>query len=377
MGSEEYGKTRKKSRKARRRKARKVLLIIEIIVLIILLGFLYIMLKFGRIDFQDIGETTKNEVTKESQEVLKGYENIALFGVDNRSNGQYDGGNSDSIMIASINNDTKEVKIVSVYRDTCMDVDGEGKLRKCNYAYNHGGAKAAVNMLNRNLDMDISDYVAVDFYALAECVDAVGGLDLTISEKEASVMNKEYISYTSDIVGKKSKKVQAGESVHCDGIQTVSYCRVRYTASGDFGRAARQRIVLQKLIAKMKSANILELNNLIDSLFDDISTSLSVGEITSLASAVRDYTLAATYGYPYKKAGINPGKTYGDLVVPCTVEDNVKQLYSDLFGEQDHQASSTVKNISEKIETFTGLGADDANDYKAEYEDASGDAVVD
>ncbi len=371
--------TRRKSRKAKRRRARKILLIIEIIILIILLGALYIMLKFGKIDFRDIGETVQNEISDESKLTLKGYTNIAFFGIDNRSNGNYDTGQSDVIMICSINNDTKEIRLVSIYRDTLMDVDGNGKYRKANYAYARGGAKNAINMLNRNLDMDIKDFVTVDFNAVSEAVDAVGGIDLEITDDEINPPGHHpginaYIDEVAKVTGRKSSHVEAGTQ-HVDGVQATAYCRLRYTASMDFGRAARQRIVVQKLMDKVKTANVFELNSLVDAVFDDISTSYTAAELIQLASAVKDYSLAGTAGYPFTKKTDNVSKAIGDAVVPCTVDSNVKQLYQYLFGEQDHECSSTVSNINAEIIGKTGFTEADAVQYDASFEDASGTSV--
>lgn len=371
--------SRKKSRKARRRKARKVLLIIEIIVLILLLLLLFVMLKFGRIDFQDIGETITNPISEESQITLKGYTNIAFFGIDNRSNGDYGTGQSDVVMICSINNDTKEIRIVSVYRDTMMDVDGSGKYRKCNYAYAHEGVEGAINMLNRNLDMDIKDFVAVDFNAVAEAIDAVGGIDLEITEAELnpggghSGLN-DYINEVAEVTGREGGHLKAGLQ-HVNGVQATAYCRMRYTASMDFGRAARQRVVLQRLFEKVKQANLLELNSLVDAVFDDISTSYTAAELMSLASAVKDYTMAGTAGYPFTKATAELPQPIGSVVVPCTVDSNVKQLYEYLFNETDHECSSTVENINAEVIGKTGLSEADAIDYDASFEDASGSSV--
>ena len=125
---------KKLTRSQKRRKKRKTILIIEVIVLLLLLAALFLWLKVGLINWDDLKDLKTNNLDEETQELLDDYTTIALFGVDNRSNGNYDTGNSDSIMICSINNNTKEVKLVSVYRDTCLDVDGDETFRKCNYA---------------------------------------------------------------------------------------------------------------------------------------------------------------------------------------------------------------------------------------------------
>lgn len=353
-------KKRKLSRKARRRRRRKIFLIVEIIVLLLLLLFLFAWLKLGLINFTDLTNFAQNNLDAESREMLSGYTNIACFGVDNRSNGDYDTGNSDSIIIVSINNDSKEVKLMSVYRDTAMDVDGEGTIRKCNYAYNHGGAKEAVDMLNRNLDLNIDKYVAVDFYALVDAIDAVGGVTIEVSPQEAAIMNQSYIDYTSEITGVKSSHVEAGTQT-LDGVQAVSYCRVRYTAGGDFMRASRQRIVLQALVNKVKDASPAQLNKLVEAVFPNISTNIKLSTMLSLATAMSDYTIASSSGFPFALTTGTYGSK-GSLDIPCTLASNVTEEYKYLFGE-DHTPSETVQDISDSIEKFSGKDESDAVDY--------------
>ena len=187
----------------KRKKRRRRILIAELVILVLLIGGVYVGSKLGMINFSQLIAGT-NALDEETRKLMEGYTTIAVFGVDNRSNGDYDTGNSDVIMLANINNETKEVKLVSVYRDTAMDVDGDGTLQKCNYAYNHGGPDEAVEMLNRNLDLDIDGYVSADFYALADVVDALGGVEIDLTNEEAAIMNQSYIHFVEDVVGRKS-----------------------------------------------------------------------------------------------------------------------------------------------------------------------------
>ena len=362
-GGNGHGK-KKMTRSQMKRKKRKRLLIIEVIVLIIVLAFLLVWLKLGKISWDDLKNLRVNKLDKETEELLDGYTNIALFGVDNRSNGNYDSGNSDSIMVCSINNKTKEVKLISVYRDTSLDVDGDRTFRKCNYAYNHGGPQQAIEMLNRNLDLNIQKYVSVDFYALAEAVDALGGVQVDITEDEAYYMNGAggYIAATAAVTGATPRNVSVGTQT-LDGVQAVAYCRIRYTSGGDFGRAERQRTILQAMVAKLGDANIGELNNLVTAVFDDIGTNLKLNQIIGMASKMKDYKLVETRGFPYSMKTNDFGGSLGSLVVPCTLESNVKALHKDLFGNEDMEVSEEVSDISQQIQNFSGFGEGDALDY--------------
>ena len=337
-------KGKKMTRSQKRRKRRKTILIIEVIVLLLLLAGLFLWLKVGLINWDDLKNLKTNNLDEETQDLLDDYTTIALFGVDNRATGNYDSGNSDSIMICSINNNTKEVKLVSVYRDTCLDV--------------HGGPQEAIEMLNRNLDLNIQKYVSVDFYALAEAVDALGGIELDITDEEASYMNGVggYIAMTAEITGRKGGNVSVGHQT-VNGVQAVAYCRIRYTAGGDFGRAERQRTVLEQMVAKLDGASLSELNDLVD-----IGTNFTMTQIISMATSMKDYQLAGTAGFPFAKRTGNFG-SQGSLVVPCTLESNVKYLHAYLFGNEDAQLSDELVKISDDIVNFTGYTQDDALDY--------------
>lgn len=240
----------KKISKKQRRKRKLILFIVEIIILIIVAGALYVYSKLNLFNRKELDQSKvgKNEVSKETQQTFEGNTTIALFGLDNRDQGVYDTGNSDVIMVMNINNDTKEVSLVSVYRDTYLNIAGEGeeeKFRKANAAYSAGGAEQAVTMLNRNLDLDIDNYVAFDFKSVAEAIDILGGVEIDIeSQAEMDYLN-DYISYTSEYVGGSDEMIDHLGKQTLNGVQAVSYARIRYTAGGDFKRAERQRRVLK------------------------------------------------------------------------------------------------------------------------------------
>ena len=361
--TQEERKLQRQIIKKRRKKRRRRILTIELLVLVILAVLVWGMNKLGKIHFTGALEVKTNDLDAKTEEMLSGYTTIALFGVDNRSTGNYESGNSDSIMIASINNDTKEISIVSVMRDSLFDVDGEGKYRKANYAYNHGGPEEAVNMLNRNLDLDIKDYVAVDFKALADAVDAVGGVDIHVDKETADAM-MDCWTETEEVVGRNSKIVKADTSTQTlDGVQALCYARTRHTSGNDFRRASRQREVVEQLITKTKKASAGQLNKLIDSMFSEIGTSMSVTDLIGLATGVQSYTLKQQLGFPFNCATKTLPSPLGSIVVPCTLESNVKLLYQQIYGESDYQVSSGVSERSRKIVKISGCTEKDAKDY--------------
>ncbi len=352
-------KTKAVSKKQIRRKRRRRILIIELFLLLMLLGILFVWNKFRLIQWNDIGTIGTNSLDKRTEEILKGYTTVAIFGVDNRTVGDYKGGNSDSIMVCSIDNDTKEVRLMSVFRDTYLDV-GKGSFKKCNAAYSNGGPEQAMKMLNKNLDLDIQNYVAVDFKAVVDAVDAVGGIELEVLNSEVETLNM-YIPEIEKVTKKSSPRVSAGYQT-LNGVQALAYCRIRYTAGDDFRRAQRQRTVLSLLVDKAKSSGPVQLNSLVDAIFPEVSTSLSLGECLELAAAMSDYEITDNIGWPTQPRTAELGSK-GSVVVPCTLYTNVSRAHEFLYKAYEYEPTEEVKSISDKIKNETGFDADDAIDY--------------
>ena len=341
-------------RKKRRMSGRKkiTLFVAELLLLLVVVAIVVVWHNFsgliGKIQFDDqltSSEAGVNEDIEESSMLSMGkYTNIALFGLDNRSSAKYDSGNSDSIMIASINNDTKEIKIASVYRDTYL-----------NAAYARGGVKNAVRCLNENLDLNIVNYVCVDWNALVEAIDALGGVEIKITDDEVEKINY-YVNDTARCTDAKPHEVTESGTVTLDGIQATSYARIRYDKGMDMLRASRQRIVLQAMMKKVKKADFSTLTNICNVVFDDIQTSLSLKDILYLAKSVTSYELAATAGFPSDVALITMKKE--EVEVPVDLYSNVVTLHEFLFDEKDYVASQTVQNRNNAISEKTGVTID-------------------
>ena len=275
---------RRRKKRRKKKKSRKIVLFVfEILLLAILLVAAYFIGMVNRVKYENMSETEagiNDDLSKDTLESLEGYTNIAVFGLDNRSANNYQEGNSDVVMIASIDNKTKNVKLVSVYRDTFLSVGG-GTYFKCNNAYARGGAKQAVQMLNSNLDLDIKEYVCVDWAAVVEVIDDLGGLDLNITQGEMNQINK-YKKDVDGVTGKNTPNVTQYGLVHLDGTQATTYARIRKLSGDDFKRASRQRIVLQAMLEKAKKANPATLVKICNSVVvrsakKRMSSPLSVG----------------------------------------------------------------------------------------------------
>ena len=307
--------------------------------------------------------------TEYKEEVLEGYTNIALFGLDNRSAGKYDKGRSDSIIIASINNKTKDVKLVSVYRDTYLSV-GDGKFKKANTAYT-GGVKKAVQMLNSNLDLDITEYVCVDWVALIEAIDALGGVEIDVTSSEVTYINK-YVKDMNKEIGSDKDLIEGKGLQTLSGVQATAYARIRYTSGNDFKRASRQRIVIEAMLNKAKQADINTLLNICKVVFDDISTTLSLDEILDLAKDVANYSIETSAGFPYALVTRDLSGS-GDSVVPVDLEANVSKLHYTLFGTENYKPSYAVHAISQAIMQKTGVDENTKPYPMGDYENNAGE----
>lgn len=347
------------TKKKKKAKKKTLILIIEVIVLLLLSVALFVTVKLTKIskDRTSMKDVEVNEdISAESQAIMEDYTTIALFGLDNRSNGDLASGRSDVIMLASINNKTHAVDLVSVYRDTYLDVGGS-TFRKCNEGYAKGGPTQAVTMLNKNLDLNISDYVTVDFNAIIECVDLLGGVELTVTDDEASLM-KGYMDELNKLTGHSSEYLPSGGTYTVDGVQACAYARIRYGGGDDYRRTERQRTVIAAMVNKAKKSNILTLNKVINAMFSDIQTSFTNTELLSLAASLFSYDIGESTGFPFEKNTIKLDGP-GDVVVPCDLSTNVTELHQLLYNDTGYVPSSTVKNNSAQITTNTGFTVGD------------------
>ena len=271
-----------------------------VLLCLVFAGMAYVYAMWNKIDTQVIqaDDLIINEEVKQNKEVDlgDGYTNVALFGVDSRDGNLGEGNRTDCIIVASLNNETKEIRMVSVYRDTLLDLS-EGTYQKCNAAYSYGGPVMAINMLNMNLDLDIEDYVTVDFGAIADAIDLLGGVEIDIQEEEIAPLNK-YINETTRSAGKEAHRVEQSGLQLLDGSQATTYARIRSTAGGDFTRTERQRLVIEKMFEKALKADLGTINAIIDEVFPQVSTSFTLQEILTYAAAYSEYTLGDNMGFP-------------------------------------------------------------------------------
>lgn len=359
------GKTAAAARREKKKQKRIILFIVEILVLAVLVAVLYTVLKADNI--QKIQVDEENIVTKvnenvENNESLKGYRNIALFGVDSREGDLGKGTRSDSIIIASINEDSGDIKLCSVYRDTYLNLSNDS-YNKCNSAYAKGGPEQAIIMLNMNLDLNITDYVTIGFDGLTGVIDALGGVYVDISEAEISHLNNYQISMvgtTSDgqtftaTEGVDYTAVTSAGYQKLNGLQATAYCRIRHVGD-DFERAQRQREVLAAVMDEAQKASVADLNKILNEVLPHVATSLDVDEMAAMLSNVTKYSITGSDGFPFEShraTGKVGGK--GSCVIANNLAQNVEMLHEFLFEQTDYAVSPQVQSYSDKIAADTG-----------------------
>ena len=349
---EEFNERKKK----KMNKGLKIFLIILLILFIIVAGlgvagYTFVNGKIGKMQKENI-DTTAVGINEETKQELKGYRNIALLGIDSRADDYGLGNRSDCMMIASINQETNEIKLISVYRDTYVYVmeNGTKRLDKITHAYSYGGAPNTLKSLNEAMDLNITEFVTVNFDAVIAAVDSLGGVYIDIDKSEIKYVN-DYIDATSESSGVKSSHITHSGRQKLDGVQAVSYTRVRYTAGGDYKRTERMRTVVEAMLSKAKTLNVGQLNSFADTILPKIRTNISTSEIWGLIPKLASFKVTESIGWPYDTKGITLDRWYG---VPVTLQSNVERLHKEAFEQEDYEASDTVKEMSAAIVKKTG-----------------------
>jgi LCP family protein required for cell wall assembly len=282
--------------------------------------------------------------------VQKGYWNIALFGVDaNTPSELIKGSRSDSIMIASVNLDTGDIKLVSLYRDSFMNIGSDNYTKIC-HAYHYGGAAQAIQALNTNLDMDIKDFITVGYQALSKAIDGLGGVYIEVDEAELEHINNYQIGVAQVLKTDYQEVEKAGYQL-LNGLQASAYCRIRQTAGSDFMRATRQREVIQAMEDQAKKKDPAVLADIFGDILGDIYTSLNQADVLELLPHILDYRIVSEDGFPGSdmRLNVNVGGI-GSSEVPDTLEDNAIWLHQFLFPEQNYEPSDRVIEYSEVTE---------------------------
>lgn len=284
--------------------------------------------------------------------------NIAVFGVDSRDMKDDSGSRSDAIVVMSIDNIHRKVRMFSVYRDTLLDLGKDTGLDKVTHAYYYGGAQQAVASLNRNLDLDINKAVVINWKSVADLVDSLGGIKINVRDSELDEINH-YVGGTAKAVGSEAVPLKSAGMQTLNGAQAVTYARIRKDAArGDYRRNERMKTVMKKTFKKMKKAGPLKLLAVSNKTAPEIRTNMSA--LTLLVTAF-NFKLCTidnkTRGWPYRVEGWtgNPGNGYAWYGPPKNLANNVSKLHAEFFGQKNYTPSDKVKEISDNIMNVTGV----------------------
>ncbi|WP_461873265.1 LCP family protein [Fusicatenibacter sp.] len=374
-------KNYKKSRKYKKMRRRKIIFGVEIAVLLILSGILFVYAWINRSmdqmnqDTLDTSQIQINSEVKANTDLsqMSGTQVIALVGVDARGvegSELAESMNSDTIILCCIDHDKQEIRMVSIMRDTWMNMakytDEYYEFDKANSAYNRGGPESMLSMLNTNLDLALSDYVTVNFKALADAIDVLGGLDIEMTNAECVHANN-YNREVSEAQGVEYEAIPYDEDLgddysevrHVSGALATSYARIRYGGGDDAKRTSRQRIVINLMVQKLKQ-NPTKIPEILDKVMGNVSTSLTKNEILELGMHAVTYTMGTSYAYPFQLCyGENVVNALGeDVVIPVTLEFNVRELHEYLYPGLSYEPSAAVTEYSDYIARKSGYDED-------------------
>lgn len=297
-------------------------------------------------DDDKLGIVAKEEVNMDEEQLKvyeekqKGVQNILLIGVDEDG---YDGGRSDVMMIISLDSNHNAMKLTSVMRDTLSYIPSSQTYQKLNHSYMEGGPLETMKAVNRNLDLNIRDFVVFDFEAVAKAVDLIGGYPVYLDSGEAYDMSN-YGEYYE------------GEQV-LDGAGAILYMRVRYNSGGDQGRNQRQRDLIVYLLEYAKSMGRREMVGFAKEMMPTIRTSYSFSDIEKLMDiydGMKEGLKTEQYSFPFDYEGV----TLGDglwYAVPATMRSNVVTLQENIFASDSYVPSVIVDDISTSIENISGV----------------------
>lgn len=363
---DEYGTGRKKRRpekmpKAHRKRRVPAPLLAFLIALVLCAaaavgGFAVVMATVSSAQHIDLNE---DELGMDSTAAasIDGYRNIAILGTDARADDDESEVRSDAIIVASINEETNEVKLFSVFRDTLLDVGDEG-LDKITHAYFYGGAQQSLYTLNKNLDLNIDEVVVINWKTVADVIDSVGGIEIDVQESELEELNK-YIPETAKNVDGPDDKVESAGKQTLNGVQAVTYARIRKDAvTGDYRRNERMKIVFSQTFKAVKKAGPLKMLSVAKNAMPEVKTNIESMEIIKLMANMKSFDMTdSTTGFPYDVGSWTgyAAAGYAWYGPPINLSNNVSKLHEQFFDQKDYTPSETVQEISEEISALTGL----------------------
>lgn len=331
-----------------------------LVVLLVLIGvcaagaYYFIDTQLSKFDYV---ETDYEEfgIDEGIAEKLDGYRNIAILGTDERQGESEDTARTDAIIIATVNESTGDITLTSIMRDSYLLMDsryGESILDKATHAHAFGGPVNTCKMLNQSLDLNISEFLVMDWVSVADTVDALGGITIDVQENELADLNK-WGPETAANTGREWTEITSTGEQRLDGVQAATYCRIRKTSGGDPGRTERMKKVVMAVLAEAKS-HPTKITSVTDSVLPEIRTNMNTSAFTSLIPKLLDFNISKSVGYPFNYWGgiMDDGIWYA---VPTTLEENNARLHEEVFGDTDYQMSNKAAEINQKIINETGI----------------------
>lgn len=351
---------RDKKKKARRTRII-TMVIVELLTLVCIFGFGFVyryMHMTADVAF-DVSKVRNDNIDISQKQKMSGYWTVAVFGVDSRNGDVGKGANADVQIIANVNMGTGDITLTSVYRDTYLNLGKGDRYSKSNAAYAEGGPEQAVAMLNKNLDLDIENYVTFNWKAVADVIDLLGGVEIDVSKAAFYYMNA-YIHETCLKSGISAQNpaamyIKKAGPQHLNGVQAVAYARLRYMDS-DFERTKRQREVISQCLDLAKKTDLATLTKIIDTVLPQVAFNIDTADIIELAKGISRYNIRESVGFPKDLKDQMMGKK-GACVIPATLESNVVWLHSVLFADENYTVSDAVKRYSQKISDDSGYYA--------------------
>lgn len=332
-----------KKRPSRVKRWQKILICVLAVLLLVLGGgYFFAMSKLSKIH-----KDNDLDLSSLTQVQVPGYRNIVLLGIDTRDMSVVEGTRSDTIMIASINETSKGVTVTSIYRDTMLKMGDWDSYEKATHAHAYGGAEMTLQMINQAMDLDATEYILFNFKAVADAVDAVGGLTVDVKDYEVDELNKITI-HTAGVLGVSDYALSDGPGEQTlDGVQAVAYGRIRKGVGDDYKRTERARDVMELLLEKVRGMSVSELNNLLDIVLPQVRTNLTNTQIMDLLADINKYKVEDSFGFPFQKYAM-----YVDgasVVAPLDLEADVIRWHEKVFGQVDYEISPDAKEISDHI----------------------------
>jgi len=316
-------------RKKRKKSGFKRFLFFAAVLLAVLLGGWYLLLGkiYGKMDYQ-AAESFTRQPWKET-----GVTNILLIGSDAREN--VEGSRSDAMILLTISSKTKKIYMTSLLRDIYVEIPEHGGNR-LNAAYAYGGPELLMETINQNFDISVNRYVLVNFEAFANLVDAVGGIELSLTSEELEYVNAYLVEYnviTNRPEGTDYMDVSGEGTVHLNGPQALAYSRNRYIGT-DFGRTERQRKVLSEVLGRLPGALLSNPSGLMDGLLPNLTTNLTMQECYALSfQGIRLLSWEIEQGSVPLEGTYEAADIRGMSVLQIDFDQNKEYLHRIMYGD--------------------------------------------